>query len=279
MNPSLVHIPVVGLSFKFGYQLALEQNPIIQLDLQTENITVESVNVLAETGKVNDSVAAIVVGGHLDGSTESTGIEDNGSGVAAVLELASALHNSKALDSPNKIIFALWGAEEVWLYGSFYYIQHLGEHSYSVEAYLNHDMVAAPNYVTAIFNASALEDKTLRDSCSKLQSLYTDYYTSIDITPVLVPYEANSDYAGFLEELIPAAAPLSEGGGPDLIKTDEEFNTFGGVSNVDYDPCYHEYCDTLDNYSPVALERHTKASAYVLQKLALQDDLHGFLKH
>jgi len=52
--------------------------------------------------------------------------------------------------------FAWWGAEEIGLIGSEYYVDKLAEDQEEFErliAYFNYDMEASPNYVRFIYDA------------------------------------------------------------------------------------------------------------------------------
>ena len=75
---------------------------------------VKSRNVLAQT-RTGDSRNVVVVGAHLDSVARSPGINDNGSGVAAVLEAAAALGSQP--QTTNAVRFAFWGSEEGGLEG------------------------------------------------------------------------------------------------------------------------------------------------------------------
>src|SRR6185295_5076756 len=64
----------------------------------------------------------VIVGAHLDSWDFATGAQDNGTGVAMVLDAARAI---AALPRPPRrsIRFALWGGEEEGLLGSFSYVE------------------------------------------------------------------------------------------------------------------------------------------------------------
>ena len=65
-------------------------------------------NVIAETGSGNDD-NVVMAGAHLDSVQDGPGINDNGSGSAALLETAIQMAKVK----PNNTVrFAWWGAEE-----------------------------------------------------------------------------------------------------------------------------------------------------------------------
>lgn len=71
-----------------------------------------------------DTTNTVMVGGHLDGVSSGPGINDNGSGSAAILEVALRLAASG--ETPTKHVrFAWWGAEELGLIGSTRYVQGL----------------------------------------------------------------------------------------------------------------------------------------------------------
>ena len=82
------------------------------------NETRTSYNVLAESrsGNANN---VVMVGAHLDSVDAGPGINDNGSGVAAILETARQMAK---VNPRNQVRFAFWGAEELGLVGSTEYV-------------------------------------------------------------------------------------------------------------------------------------------------------------
>jgi Zn-dependent M28 family amino/carboxypeptidase len=105
--------------------------------------------VLAESRRGNpDNV--VIVGAHLDSVFEGPGINDNGSGSAAVLAVAEQMSKVKPR---NKVRFAWWGAEEFGLVGSDHYVANLSEEEREdIALYLNFDMIGSPNYVRFIYD-------------------------------------------------------------------------------------------------------------------------------
>ena len=91
----------------------------VRLTLDAKAAVVKFRNVLAQT-KTGDPHNVIVVGAHLDAVPGSPGINDNGTGVAAVLETAVQLGGSPAVT--NAVRFAFWGAEEAGMQGSTKYV-------------------------------------------------------------------------------------------------------------------------------------------------------------
>ena len=100
-------------------------------------------NVITET-KYGDPDSVILLGAHLDNVPAGPGINNNGSGSAALLEIINALAGFE--DFPNKIRFAFWAAEEIWMIGSLHYINNLTKQEFGrIKFYFNYDMLGSPN--------------------------------------------------------------------------------------------------------------------------------------
>ena len=56
-------------------------------------------------------------------------------------------------------------------------------------------------------------------------------------------FDGRSDYVGFTTRGIPAGGLFA---GAEVPKTPEQVAVFGGVAGEQYDPCYHEACDSID---------------------------------
>ena len=65
--------------------------------------------------------------------------------------------------------------------------------------------------------------------------------------------------------------------GAEVLKTQEQFEMFGGVYNVAYDPCYHMPCDTINNINQYALITVARAAEYTIEVLSFQKNLSQFL--
>ncbi len=142
-------ISVTTVTQDVGQQLAATPGLIMRLKTDTFRGLATSYNVLAEsTGGDPDNV--VIVGAHLDSVDTGPGIQDNGSGVAAILEVAEEM---AALNPRNKVRFALWGAEEAGLVGSTFYVNGLSPGELDdIALYLNFDMIGSPNYVFFIYD-------------------------------------------------------------------------------------------------------------------------------
>ena len=137
-----VKIPVVGVAKAEGARLRANPGDVA-LKLNAGVRVERTRNVVAQT-KTGDTHNVVMAGAHLDSVPEGPGINDNGSGVAAVLETAVQLGSSQQVR--NAVRFGFWGAEELGLVGSTKYIETLDvEALKDIALYLNFDMLASPN--------------------------------------------------------------------------------------------------------------------------------------
>lgn len=107
---------------------------------------VPSINILGQIKGNTDSY--IIISAHYDhlGVTATNnyypGADDDGSGVAVVLELARILSAYNSQNRTNKnIIFAFWSSEELGLIGSDYFVNHLPIQAEKIALVLHLDMI------------------------------------------------------------------------------------------------------------------------------------------
>lgn len=198
----------------------------------------------------------LMLGGHLDSVSSGPGINDNGSGSAALLEIALTLAETDP-ELVKHIRFGWWTAEETGLEGSSHYVDQLGPRISKLSAYLNFDMIGSPNPGYFVYNNDA-----------DIASAFQDYFTSIDVASELDgSADGRSDHAAFDQAGVPVGGLFT---GAEGTMTQEQAQKWGGTAGEPYDPCYHSSCDTVDNIDPTALDRHTDAAAYALWTLAGQ---------
>jgi len=215
----------------------------------------------------------IVVGSHLDSVIAGAGINDNGSGSSANLELAIAMSTVK-LPIKNKILFAWWASEEFGLLGSKYFVKNLTQaERLTVALNLNFDMLGSPNFQRGIYNGSS-GNETIRVGSGKIQGLFESYFRSQGLLFDLIDFNGRSDYGPFIEVGIPAGGIAA---GAEVIKTAVGRDKFGGYANAPFDPCYHQACDTVKNVDGHGYIQMAQAAAYTLGSLSLQDDLKNYL--
>ncbi|WP_371648318.1 MULTISPECIES: M20/M25/M40 family metallo-hydrolase [unclassified Streptomyces] len=92
-----------------------------------------------------DPQHVLLTGAHLDSVPAGPGINDNGSGSAAVLAAALKVAESR-LKPARHLRFAWWGAEEAGLIGSAHYVQSLSPSDHkAIDLYLNLDQAGSKN--------------------------------------------------------------------------------------------------------------------------------------
>jgi Zn-dependent M28 family amino/carboxypeptidase len=234
-------IPVVGASFADGVALAQEGSTAYVEVPPIETRT--DYNVIAELPGANDD-NVVMAGAHLDSVTEGPGINDNGSGSAALIELAQALGG---LEPANTLRFAWWAAEEQGLVGSTDYVEGLSQDELDrIAAYLNFDMISSPNFIYGVYDAdeSSFEAPVaVPDGSEALEDLFEAYFTWQDIPYEDSEFSGRSDYQAFINNGIPASGLFT---GAEVVKTEEQEAIWEGVAGAQYDPCYHLACDSLD---------------------------------
>jgi Zn-dependent M28 family amino/carboxypeptidase len=251
------NIPVVGASFADGQALAAPGSTAFVQVLPAE--TRQDFNVIAELeGRNTDNV--VMAGAHLDSVIAGPGINDNGSGSSALLETALLMAK---VPVENTIRFAWWAAEEQGLVGSEDYVAGLSQAELDrIALYMNYDMVASPNYIFGVYDAdeSTFEAPVpVPEGSPAIEDVYEQYYTWIGEPYEDTEFSGRSDYQAFIENDIPAAGLFT---GAEVIKTEEQEAIWGGEAGEQFDPCYHEACDTIDNLDLHAFEVNSDLIAF-----------------
>ena len=253
-------IPVVLVGKAVGEQLAQRTFTGIQLHLRTEiaRSLKTAYNVLAESVQ-GDASHVTMVGAHLDSVRAGAGINDNGSGAAAVLETARQMARIRPL---NQLRFALWGAEEQGLLGSTYYVKNLDKAQRErIGLYLNFDMIGSPNPVFFVYGGDGSAGSQAISSPERSAGIVAalgDFYTQRNLPFKRLDSGSRSDHKPFADVGIPFGGIFT---GAEGIKTAQEAATWGGTAGQAYDPCYHRACDNMANNSDAALDVNADAVA------------------
>lgn len=263
-------IPVVGTSFAVGADLASFTNPVVRLSIDVEAGERSSYNVIAEKqGQNADNV--VMVGAHLDSVPRGPGIQDNGSGSAALLEVAQKMAK---VNPKNTLRFAWWGSEEFGLLGSEHYVENLSQSEIDdIALYLNFDMIGSPNHVFFVYDG---DDSDMvgagpgPEGSAQIEQTFEAFYNSRGIPFKGTDFSGRSDYGPFIATGIPAGGLFT---GAEGIKTPEEVLLWGGVAGAQYDPCYHLACDTYDNINLSAYDTNVDAVAYSTLSYAMSTTL------
>ena len=264
-------LPVVGTSFAVGQELAAPGTRV-RLVVDTDSEIRTTHNVIADS-RFGDPKKTVVIGAHLDSVPTGPGINDNGSGSAAILEVALKLAK---VPTKNRLRFAWWGAEEFGLLGSEHYVASLSpEELAKIKLYLNFDMVGSPNHVYMIYDgddSDGVGAPAGPPGSAEIEKLFEKYFTTLRLPFKGTDFSGRSDYGPFIAAGIPAGGLFT---GAEEIKTQEEAKRFGGTAGLAYDPCYHQACDTLSNINDTALAVNTGAIATAAVVYAFSHRLPG----
>ncbi|MGY4987225.1 M28 family peptidase [Streptomyces nigrescens] len=212
-------------------------------------------NVIAEWPQ-GDATKVYMFGSHLDGVGAGPGINDNGSGSAALLETALTLAEQHPAMAA-RVRFGWWTDEEQGLNGSDFYVGSLSSAERSkIKAYYNFDMIASTNggyFINHVTSTAAQPMKA--------------YWDSLGLQP-----EENTEGAGRSDDYSFEQAGIPTSGyamGAGARKTSAQAAKWGGTANRSYDPCYHQSCDTTGNINATGLNRSVDGIAYTLWNLAV----------
>ncbi|QRZ09730.1 M28 family peptidase [Mycolicibacterium austroafricanum] len=259
-----VKIPVVYVTKDVGERLRGQQGAPAVLNLNAGVRVEQSRNVIAQT-KTGSTADVVMVGAHLDSVAEGPGINDNGSGVAAVLETALQLGSTPEV--ANAVRFGFWGAEEEGLLGSRDYVTSLdAEALKDIALYLNFDMLGSPNpgYFTMDGNQSTPPGQgegvpRVPEGSAGIERMLTAYLDRAGKPAQDTSFNGRSDYDGFTMVGVPAGGLFS--GAEDKMSA-EQAEIWGGRADEPFDPNYHKASDTLEHIDRTALQIHGSGVAY-----------------
>jgi aminopeptidase S len=218
-----------------------------------------SYNVIAEWPH-GDANHVVMAGSHLDSVSSGPGINDNGSGSAGVLETALA-YAASGQTPRNRLRFGFWGAEELGLLGSKYYVNNLPTAERDkLELYLNFDMIASPNPGYFVYDDNPAGNGARDDLVA--------YFTTKSIQSEFIDVQGRSDHAAFRSLGIPTAGTFS---GAEGTKTSAQAAKWGGTAGSAFDSCYHRSCDTINNLNLTSLDRQIDAIGHMIWNYAQKD--------
>ncbi|MEO6880159.1 MAG: M28 family metallopeptidase [Mycobacteriaceae bacterium] len=260
-------VPTTAITQAAGEALVASAGAETTLDLQITREEVTTRNVVAQTrsGRTDNVVMA---GSHLDSVEEGPGINDNGSGSAALLETALRLGSSPKVK--NAVRFAWWSAEELGLLGAEDYVANLDfESRLDIAMYLNFDMIGSPNAAYFVYDG---DDSDVEGAgpgpfgSAQIEKAFVDALGRQNVPTQGTDFDGRSDYGPFIAQGIPSGGLFT---GAEDVKTKAQARLWGGKANVAFDACYHQACDNLGNVDRVALDRNSNALATVIAQYAL----------
>ena len=181
-----------------------------------ENATIDGTgeNIIVTKKSSTDMTKNLIISAHYDSAEDSVGANDNGSGVAAVLELARIL---KDTEIPYNIKFILFSGEEKYMLGSRWYVGKLTEDERKqIIGVINIDTIAEKSdlgYMAMIEGNKRPDDIEYDDEgLKKLGELnknsMSDLFTSSD--RFYLTMATNSDHYPFALVDIPAVSIVQD---------------------------------------------------------------------
>lgn len=207
----------------------------------------ESANLIVKKQSAHADAKNVIIGAHYDAVIDGDGVLDNGSGVAALIVIASKIAN---LNLPFHVTIVFFGAEEAGLIGSKYYASEMTiAEKNNTMIMLNLDCVMAGDEVYLY-----TEDVTTKYEKFLLSNNFTEYGVSIKSLPLHkrailnfkgltdAPYYHTgqaSDNSSFRVEGIPTAFYLAG---------NLSSKTFGYVETEEHGNNMHTPNDVLNYY-------------------------------
>jgi Zn-dependent M28 family amino/carboxypeptidase len=208
-----------------------------------------------------------MAGAHLDSVAAGPGINDNGSGSAALIEVAENLGEHGQLT--NTVRFAWWGAEELGLLGSNHYVATLEPaQREDIALYLNFDMVGSPNFARFVYDGDQSQFPApvpVPEGSAQIEYVFEDYYEARGLFYEGTEFSGRSDYQAFINSGIPAGGLFT---GAEVLKQEYQVAAYGGEVGVAYDRNYHQVGDDIANVNTEALDQNSDAIAYAVLTLA-----------
>ncbi|MGH2527303.1 MAG: M20/M25/M40 family metallo-hydrolase, partial [Actinomycetota bacterium] len=193
-SPDGIDVPVLSVTAETGRALVDGSVVRIRTSVATSFEDVQSVVASLPESADQD---VVMLGGHLDSVMDGPGMNDNGSGVALLLETArwaAGLHTAPA------VRFAFWAGEEEGLYGSWAYAHELGDDELErIDVYLNMDMVWSTNLVTFVYDASPDDPEISR----QVADLFADALQDLGTESEPFDLQGASDRAAFDDVGVP----------------------------------------------------------------------------
>ena len=265
IDPGDATLPTIAVGRDLGDRIRSAAS--VSLSVPATTTTVSSRNVIAQTtaGAADD---VVIAGAHLDSVPEGPGINDNGSGAAALLE--TAVQFGSRPDVRRAVRFAFWGAEEDGLIGSTRYVASLDDDARRAAAlYLNFDMIGSPNAGYFVYdgdNSDGVGVGPGPKGSAGIERVFTRYFESRRIPVQGSDFDGRSDYGPFIE------AGIAAGGidtGAEQKKTPEQAARWGGTAGQAFDPNYHQRGDDVGNINTAALAITAPAVAYGVATYAI----------
>jgi Zn-dependent M28 family amino/carboxypeptidase len=249
-------------------------NAPVRLVLDSRPVMKKVRNVLAQT-RSGSKHNVVMVGAHADSAPKSPGINDDGTGVAALLEAAAALGPDAKI--ANAVRFAFWGSQEYGQQGAAKYIRSLPPDQLDdIALYLNLDMIGSPNagYFTYDGDQSAqlnpeIPVQAVPNGSAGIERTLAGYLNSAGVRPADIPLAKNTDLYAFLAAGVPIGGLTA---GSSQRKTEVQARLWGGRAGAPFDPYWRTPRDSVDTIDPHALTVMGAAAAFAVGTYAQSVD-------
>ncbi|MCV7252662.1 M28 family peptidase [Mycobacterium hackensackense] len=245
-------------------------NAPVRLTLNGKASLARSRSVLAQT-KTGATGNVVMAGAQLDSAPGSPGINDNGTGVAALLATATALGPSPTI--ANTVRFAFWGSET--LGAAAKYLAGLGADQLDdIAVYLDAEMLGSPNAGFFTYDGDQSgppnpEITSVPEGSAGVERTLAGYLNLAGVRPADMPLDRVSDYSPFLAAGIPAGGVTTGGL---QKKTPVQARLWGGTAGRPFDPNTGGPRDGIDNVDHRALSLAGPAIAFAVGAYAASTD-------
>lgn len=230
----------------------------VRLTLDAQASVARSRNVIAQT-TTGDTGNVVMAGANLDSAPRSPGINDNGTGVAALLSIAQALGSAPA--DGNAVRFAFWGSESLGAAGKYVSGLDAGQLD-DIAAYLDADMLGSQNagFFTYDGDQSAAVNEAPEGSAG-IERTLAGYLNLAGVRPADIPLDNAGDYSPFLTAGVPVGGLTT---GSTQQKSAAQARLWGGRAGVAFDPNHGTARDDIANVDHRALSITGPALAFAI---------------
>lgn len=273
LDPTQVTIPVVGLSGEDGAVLVGLAGQRATVDARDHDERTVSHNLVAQT-KTGRTDNVVVAGAHLDSVPGSPSMNENASGVSALLETALRLGSRPKVN--NAIRFAWWGGswESV---GSDDYLNSLTfDQQLDIALYLAVEAIGSSNGGYFVYDGDNSDGQVgpMPYGSAQIERAYAGYLNGRGIpTEGTNIGQSRGEYYYFIAAGIPTGGTYT---GIQFLKTEAQAAKWGGTAGLAYHPCHDAPCDNLGSLNLGVLHDNADALAHVAATYAVStEDVNG----
>lgn len=219
-------------------------------EVEVQQFSVSGKNIIGTKRGSKYSNQYFLIGAHYDSQPAvdiAPGANDNGSGVAAIIEAARVL---KEVSLPYTVKFAFWDEEEIGLLGSRAFVRTIGSNEEQMLGYINLDMIAwdgNDDSMTEVHVTDVLQSLQLAEVILKCNA---DYQIGLNLK-LVQPGGRLTDHASFWNAGLSAVGINEDYSGDDIY------------------PYIHTTADTIGHFNLPYFLKNTQLSIVTLLELAL----------